>query len=105
MTIENFIFNQLEKQAKKLAENEVDKKDSVTMDIPLFIRMLELAREDIKSDVELHQVVERVLSLKNTGVLTMSDYESIVGKVEQPQQQEPVANNGLDELRRLAGIR
>jgi hypothetical protein len=55
-----------------------DKQDSVTMDIPLLIRTLELAREDVKSDAELHYVVENLLKLKNKKVLTMDDYEYIV---------------------------
>jgi|688.fasta_scaffold15615_22 hypothetical protein len=54
-----------------------DKQDSVTMDIPLLIRTLELAREDVKSDAELHHVVENLLKLKNKKVLTMDDYEYI----------------------------
>lgn len=56
---------------------ENNPKDTITMDIPLFIRMLELAREDIKSDAELHQVVENVIDLKDK-VLTMDDYDYFV---------------------------
>lgn len=55
----------------------IDKQDSVTMDIPLLIRTLELAREDVKSDAELHHVVENLLKLKNKKVLTMDDYNYI----------------------------
>jgi hypothetical protein len=54
-----------------------DKQDSVTMNIPLLIRTLELAREDVKSDAELHHVVENLLKLKNKKVLTMDDYDYI----------------------------
>ena len=35
----------------------VDKKDTVTFDIPLLIRVLEFAREDLKSDILLHKMV------------------------------------------------
>ena len=55
----------------------MDKKDIISMDVPLFIRMLELAREDIKSDAELHKVVDRVIDKKNK-VLTMDDYDYFV---------------------------
>jgi hypothetical protein len=55
----------------------IDQKDTVTMNIPLLIRTLELSREDIHSDAELHYVVERLLDLKNKPVLTMDDYEYI----------------------------
>jgi predicted RNA binding protein YcfA (HicA-like mRNA interferase family) len=56
---------------------EVDKKDTVTVDIPLLIRLLELAREDIKSDMDLHRVVEKLISIRNKGVLTMNDYDTV----------------------------
>jgi|688.fasta_scaffold00340_21 hypothetical protein len=55
----------------------MDKRDIISMDVPLFIRMLELAREDIKSDAELHKVVDRVIDKKNK-VLTMDDYDYFV---------------------------
>ena len=54
-----------------------DKKDTVTFDIPLLIRVLELTREDIKSDIDLHRVVERLIQIRNKGVLTMADYRMI----------------------------
>jgi hypothetical protein len=58
-----------------------DKLDTVSMDVPLFIRMLELAREDIKSDAELHDVVTKVLAASKTkDVLTMEDYPMFVSK-------------------------
>jgi hypothetical protein len=55
----------------------VDKRDTVVLDIPLLIRILELAREDIKSDVDLHRVVERLIQIRKKGVLTMADYKMI----------------------------
>lgn len=55
----------------------IDKKDSVEMDIPLLIRVMEFAREDIKSDPELHHVVERLIEIRDKGVLTMKDYDFI----------------------------
>jgi hypothetical protein len=61
----------------EIMNKNTDAKDTVTLDIPLMIRMLELSREDIHSDAELHHVVERLLDLKNKPVLTMDDYEYI----------------------------
>jgi len=52
-------------------------KDTVTFDIPLLIRVLELTRERIKSDIDLHKMVERLINLRNKGVLTMNDYKFI----------------------------
>jgi hypothetical protein len=56
-----------------------DKEDVLSFDIPLFIRILELAREDVKEDMELHRITERLLSIRKKGVLTMDDYEFIAG--------------------------
>lgn len=66
---------------------EVDKKDTITMDIPLLIRMLELAREDMKSDAELHRVVEKLIDIRNKGTLTMDDYD-FVAKLKESIQLE-----------------
>lgn len=54
-----------------------DKIDTVTLNIPLVIRMLELAREDIKSDADLHKVIEKLISIRDKGTLTMDDYEFV----------------------------
>lgn len=57
----------------------IDAIDTVTLDVPLFIRMMELAREDLKSDAELHEVVTRLLKAsKEKDVLTMNDYNDII---------------------------
>jgi len=66
---------------------EVDLKDTVTMDIPLLIRMLELAREDIKTDAELHRVVEKLIDIRDKGTLTMDDYD-FVAKLKESFQLE-----------------
>ena len=74
----DILRSKLESLGGKFANGgSTDAKDTVTVDIPLMIRMLELSREDIHSDAELHQVVERLLDLKNKPVLTMDDYEYI----------------------------
>ena len=52
--------------------------DVVHLDVPLFIRLLELAREDVKQDADLHDVAEALIKLSQDGVATMADYNSIV---------------------------
>lgn len=53
--------------------------DSVSVDVPLLIRLMEYAREDAQSDMDLHSVAERLIELSRTGdTLTMNDYDSIV---------------------------
>jgi 8-oxo-dGTP pyrophosphatase MutT (NUDIX family) len=61
--------------------NKNNPKDEVTFNIPLLIRFAELMREDIKTDVALHEVIENIIDIKDKGVLTMSDYDSIIGNV------------------------
>lgn len=62
---------------------QLDKKDTVTFDIPLLIRVLELAREDVKDDMEIHRIVERLLEIRKKGTLTMDDYDFIAQLKEQ----------------------
>jgi len=60
-----------------------DKVDTITMDVPLFIRMLEYSREDAAEDMDLHDVTEKAISLgKERGILQMEDYDEIVGTAE-----------------------
>jgi hypothetical protein len=71
-------------------QEEVDKKDTVTLDIPLIIRVLELAREDLKSDMDLHRVVEKLIEIRNKGTLTMDDYEFIANIKEEVMGSAPL---------------
>jgi hypothetical protein len=58
-------------------------KDTITVDVPLFIRLLEYAREDAQTDMDLHDVAENIISLATSGkTLTMNDYSSIIGSQE-----------------------
>ena len=60
-----------------------DKVDTITMDVPLFIRMLEYSREDAAEDMDLHDVTEKAISLgKERGILQMDDYDEIIGTTE-----------------------
>jgi len=64
-----------------MVEEGTNPTDKITMDVPLFIRMLEYAREDAKTDIDLHDVTEKALALSTSGAtLTMANYESIAGK-------------------------
>jgi hypothetical protein len=58
-----------------------NKSDKITVDVPLFIRLLEYAREDAKTDMDLHDVAEKTIKLSESGkTLTMNDYNKIVNK-------------------------
>jgi hypothetical protein len=67
---------------KSFLENEnVNPVDKITLDVPLFIRMLEYAREDANTDIDLHNVAENAIKLSVGGkTLTMTDYEALVKK-------------------------
>jgi hypothetical protein len=66
---------------QKLSEKQSNPTDKIILDVPLFIRMLEYAREDAKTDMDLHDVTEKALALSTSGeTLTMANYESIAGK-------------------------
>jgi hypothetical protein len=73
---------------------EADKKDTIILDIPLMIRVLELAREDIKSDMDLHRVVERLIDIRNKGTLTMDDYDFIANIKESYMKEDGMAVAG-----------
>jgi hypothetical protein len=76
------------KQSMSEAKEE-DKVDTITMDVPLFIRMLEYSREDAAADVDLHDVTEKANKLgKERGILSMEDYEEIVGAAENAPKDE-----------------
>ena len=75
--------------------------DIVKLDVPLFIRLLELAREDVKQDADLHDVAEAVIKLSQDGVATMADYDTIVDFM---KQQGSNTNVELDRIRKLGGL-
>ena len=74
---------------------EEDKVDTITMDIPLFIRMLEYSREDAAEDMDLHDVTEKAISLgKERGILQMDDYDEIIGDAEEIEENVAPNHNG-----------
>ena len=76
------------------AEEETDAIDTITMDVPLFIRMLEYAKEDASADVDLHDVAENAVALnKEQDVLSMDDYDSLL-----PSGAEPMDESRLKEV-------
>ena len=59
-------------------EEDFNPQDVVSVDVPLLIRLLEYAREDAKTDMDLHNVTERLIALSQEGnTLTMQDYDTI----------------------------
>ena len=68
---------------KTKIKESVNPTDTIKTDVPLFIRLLEYAREDAKTDMDLHNVTENIIKLSSSGkTLTMGDYNNIVKKQE-----------------------
>jgi hypothetical protein len=72
---------------KEYIVERTDAKDTVTFDIPLLIRVLELTREKIKYDVDLHRMVEKLIKIRRKGILTMQDYKLITRLREEYKQE------------------
>ena len=98
MSYSTFIHSGIVNPAKlKLTKESTDAADIISMDVPLLTRILELAREDIKSDAQLHEVLTKIIDLKNKGPLTMDHYDQIVAKKSQQDIE-------LESIKKLAGI-
>lgn len=73
------VYHPTEVEAKKVNEDGVP--NTVSLDVPLMIRLFEYAREDAKSDMDLHFIAEKMIELSQTGrTLSMDDYNAIVGQ-------------------------
>jgi hypothetical protein len=60
-------------------EISINPTDTVKVDIPLLIRLLEYAREDAEGDLDLHDLAEKLVTLSGRGrTLSMKDYDRLV---------------------------
>jgi hypothetical protein len=60
-------------------EEQPDAIDIVTLDVPLFIRMLEYAKEEAADDMDLHELATKTIALsKQRGILSMEDYDTLI---------------------------
>ena len=75
--------------------------DKIAVDVPLFIRLLEFAREDAKTDLDLHKVTENILAMSEGGkTLTMDDYDGLVAGNSEDQEM-----NEIKRMIELANIK
>ena len=100
--------------APSLAEDigeDTNPVDTVQLDVPLLLRMMEYAREDAKTDMDLHDVTEKMIHLSKTGeTLSMDQYDDIVGDNNnqtkpkptmpglEPAQQEAMGGSSAEEF-------
>jgi len=73
--------------------------DIIKIDVPTFLRLLELAREEIRNDADLHDIAEIVTRLSKKDVITMKDYKTIVNFMKTQGTEDE-----LDQIRRLGGF-
>ena len=73
--------------------------DIIKLDVPTFLRLLELAREDVKDDTDLHDIAEIVTKLSQDGVVTMDKYKEILAFMKHQGKEDE-----LDTIRILGGL-
>lgn len=78
--------------------------DIIRLDVPLFIRLMELAREDVKQDADLHDVAEAVIRLSQQGPVTMAAYDQIVSFMQKQGDTASKEEYAPDDIRRFKQI-
>ena len=73
--------------------------DIIKINVPAFIRLIELAREDVKNDADLHDMAEIVVRLSQKGVVTMDNYNEIVKFMKTQGNTDELA-----QIRKLGGF-
>jgi hypothetical protein len=56
--------------------------DAIKLTLPIFIRLLEYAKEDAKTDMDLHFIAEYVAKNAEDKPLTMKDYDKVIAYVD-----------------------
>ena len=101
------LFNNTTREPSDIVEAEVDSSpvttkpamptnpiDTVTMDVPLLLRIMEYSKEDAATDMDLHHVVEKLVDLSQDGQkLSMSHYSQVVGT-----QNEAIGGSSAEDL-------
>jgi hypothetical protein len=72
--------------------------DIIKLDVPTFLRLVELAREEVKNDADLHDLAEIVTRISQKEVVTMKHYREIVDFMKTQGADE------LDQIRKLGGF-
>lgn len=93
--IHSSLVNPAKAQNIKQLQNQ---QDYVSMDIPLLIRILESVRKGVKTDQDLHNLVERIIGIKNLGILSIEQYDKIVNQYDGQHAE-------LESIIKLAGIK
>jgi hypothetical protein len=63
----------------KTTVEEVFEYNSICCNVPLLIRLMEYAREEASSDIQLHLIAERMVKESENGeLLTMEHYDKLI---------------------------
>jgi len=91
----------------------MERDDIIKLNVPLFLRLLELVREKVKDDVPLHTLTEIAVRLSNDHVMTMADYENILAYMSRGDEDFTKDSDGygddesedeLETIKRLGGM-
>ena len=94
--VQEFFSKEVNEVETKISE---DIPDIIAVDVPLFIRLLEFAREDAGDDMDLHEVAERAIeAVKARGVLSMDDYDTLVPPKEELDEVRLVPKNQIEAI-------
>lgn len=64
--------------ARKNINEDINPVDVIKLDVPFFIRLMELAREDLNNDLVIHDITQKLIELSQSGkVLNMECYTEI----------------------------
>jgi len=87
----------------------MERDDIIKMNVPLFLRLLELVREEVKDDVPLHTLTEIAVRLSNDHVMSMDDYENILAYMSRDgndfSSDNDEADQELETIKRLGGMK
>lgn len=75
------------------------KTDIIKINVPTFLRLLELVREEIKGDIPLHHLTEIVTRISQQDIVTMDHYDEIKKYTLKDFQQDELA-----DIKRLGGM-
>lgn len=94
-------FSYIVQEDKKEEDKKDDKKvkDAICMNSSLFMRVLELVREDVDDDEVLHHIVEKITDLCNDSdePLTMDSYDEIEKVAEEESEDDDDGDSSDDQ--------
>lgn len=78
--------------------------DIVQLDVPLFIRLLELAREEIKDDADIHDLAQKVIKLSKNGPIDMASYNELVSFMKQQGSKEGYGDHDIKRFKQIVDL-